>query len=248
MKTLLVTSQITYVPRNYQALFEGVLESAFEHITGLVLLENVSWALSKDILGLKLLGCSGISRHLVKNLIELPKRNRERLFEKAGLPVIRAKTMNSPEMIELVKNKKIDLIVNARTRCIYKKPILEAPKIGCINIHHGLLPEYRGTLCDLYALSEGRPAGFTIHEMNERIDAGRILKRCEVSNPGEKDFSKYLEQASWIEGRELGTLIRQIAATDSLPQGFENRCEKPVYTRNPDRRKIAKMKKDGMHL
>ncbi|MFL5814814.1 MAG: formyltransferase family protein [Bdellovibrionia bacterium] len=248
MRTLLVTSQITYVPRNYQALFEGVLKSASSHIAGLVVLENLSWRLSKDILGLKLMGCSEISRHLFKNVMEARKRERERLFESKGLPVIRTQTMNSPEIIEYVKSKRIDLIVNARTRCIYKKPILEAPRLGCINIHHGLLPEYRGTLCDLYALFEGRPAGFTIHQMNEKIDAGKILKRIEVSGHGEKDFAAYLEKASLIEGQVLGELLNDIAAQDSLPAGIENRSEKSVYTRNPNRKQIAKMKEEGLVL
>jgi len=248
MKTLLVTSQITYVPRNYQGLFEEILASASSHIAGLVLLENASWKLSRDILGLKLLGCSRISRHLLKNLIELPKKGREKLFEAKGIPVIRAKTMNSAEMLEYVIREKIDLIVNARTRCIYKKPILEAPRLGCINIHHGLLPEYRGTLCDLYALSEQRPAGFTIHEMNEKIDAGRILKRREVSSSDDRDFAVYLEKASVIEGQELGRLLLEISRLGRLPEGAVNQCERAVYTRNPDRKQIARMREAGLVL
>jgi methionyl-tRNA formyltransferase len=252
MRTLLVTSQITYVPRNYQALFEAVLKSASSHIAGLVVLENLNWGISKDILGLKLMGCSEISRHLFKNVLAIRKRERERLFEAKGLPVIRTQTMNSPAIIEYVKEKRIDLIVNARTRCIYKKPILESPRMGCINIHHGLLPEYRGTLCDLYALFEGRPAGFTIHQMNEKIDAGKILRRCEVSHPEthgtEKDFAAYLEKASRLEGQILGELLNAIAAQDSLPAGIENRSARPIYTRNPNRKQIAKMKEKGLVL
>jgi methionyl-tRNA formyltransferase len=248
MRALLVTSQITYVPRNYQALFEGVLKNASEHVAGLVLLENLSWRLSKDILGLKLLGCNGIAGHLLKNIIELPKHRREKLFEERGLPVIRAKTMNTPEMVQCVKNQKIDLVVNVRTRCIYKTPILKAPRLGCINIHHGLLPEYRGTLCDLYALSEGRPAGFTIHEMNEKIDAGKILRRREVSRPGDRNFSAYLEKASELEGFELASLLQEIAQYDALPEGLSNQCAKAIYTRNPNRKQISKMRKEGMVL
>jgi methionyl-tRNA formyltransferase len=248
MRTLLVTSQITYVPANYQSLFEGVLEGAAPHIAGLVLLENVTFSLAKDILGLKLLGCSGISKHLLKNLLELPLRKRENLFKARGIPVLRAKTMNSPEMIEYVKKEQIDLIVNARTRCIYKKAILEAPRLGCINIHHGLLPEYRGTLCDLYALSEGRPAGFTIHQMNEKIDAGQILKRCEVSQKDDRHFPQYLEKAAKLEGQELASLIRSIAQLNAIPHGIENRCARPIYTRNPDRKKISQMRKEGLAL
>lgn len=248
MKTLLVTSQVTYVPRNYQALFEQVLSQARQHIAGLVLIENLSWKMSSDILGLRLMGCPRISSHLLKNIIGLRKQSRENLFEQAGLPVIRTQNMNSSEMIDYVKNEKIDLVVNARTRCIYEKPILSAPRLGCINIHHGLLPEYRGTLCDLYALYDKRPAGFTIHEMNEKIDAGRILRLREVSLPGEIDYSSYLERASRIEGQELSELLHEIAASDSLPEGQVNFSEKTYYTRNPNRGQISQMKRAGLVL
>jgi methionyl-tRNA formyltransferase len=204
--------------------------------------------MSKDVIGLRLMGCPGISSHLLKNILELRKQNRENLFEKAGLPVIRTQSMNSPEMIDYIKKEKIDLVVNARTRCIYKKSILSAPRLGCINIHHGLLPEYRGTLCDLYALYDKRPAGFTIHEMNEKIDAGKILRLRKVSMPGESDYPNYLEKASLIEGEVLSELVHEIAARGSLPEGTANFSEKTYYTRNPNRGQISQMKRAGLVL
>ena len=249
MKALLVTSEITYVPRNYQDLFEEVLAQAPEHIAGLVILRNFSVKLFRDALGLRLLGAPGVSDSLLSNSLGIFGRKREALFQKKGMPVLYAQSMNDAKIVEWVRSQQIDLVINVRTRCIYKKEILAAPRLGCLNIHHGLLPEYRGTLCDLYALSEGRPAGFTIHQMNEKIDAGRILIRKSVSEPnGEKDYIAYLARTGREEGQALVELLKAIAETDSLPAGLGNQCDRPVYTRNPDREKIRQMKREGMLL
>lgn len=248
MKVALVTSEVTYVPSNYLGLFEELLERAGHHVSGLFMLKNLSGGLIKQLLGLGLIGCRGVAGALARNIAELPLRKRERLFEQRALPVIRVSTMNDAAVIRWVRDNEIDLIVNLRTRCIYKKAILEAPKLGCINIHHGILPVYRGTLCDLYAMHEGRPAGFTVHVMNEKIDDGRILVLKEVSHPGEKNYIEYLSRTGREEGRVLAELLDRIAQTGTLPEGEANRCEKSVYTRNPDRARIREMREGGMIL
>src|SRR4051812_19833664 len=100
MRALLVTSELTYVPKNYIGLFESVLKLAASEVAGLVLLENASLEhlpkLGRDILGLGLLGCRGISAHLLRNFFELRLRHREKLFEARGLPVYRTASMNDP--------------------------------------------------------------------------------------------------------------------------------------------------------
>ena len=248
MKVLLVTSQVTYVPSNYRELFKELLGSAGEHLAGLVILKNLSPKLLGDVAGLTYLGCTGVASTMARNIAELPLRRRERLFESRKLPVLYALSMNQRRMISWVRDNGIDLVVNLRPRCIYKKHILAAPTLGCLNIHHGLLPECRGTLCDLYALWNKKPAGFTIHQMNEKIDAGKILVRREVSRPGEKDYIAYLARTGLEEGRALAELIREVAATGKLPEGTPNICSSPVYTRNPTREQIRRMRRDGMIL
>lgn len=55
------------------------------------------------------------------------------------------------------------------------------PRFGMINIHHELLPEYKGAQPVVWQLHDGsRTTGFTIHEIDNRIDTGRILVREEV--------------------------------------------------------------------
>ncbi|MEK6705642.1 MAG: formyltransferase family protein [Bdellovibrionota bacterium] len=248
MRALLVTSQVTYVPLNYRGLFDELMSHAGEHVAGLVILRNFSFKLLAKSCAIQAIGCPAIGRTMLSNIFKLPLRWREKIFEKKNLPVIYAESMNEQRVIEWVRQNQIDIVVNLRTRCIYKKEILSAPRIGCINIHHGILPEYRGTFCDLYALSENRPAGFTIHAMNEKIDAGNILVKKTVSITGEKNYIKYLARSAVVEATTLSNLLNETAAAGRLPEGMPNICVKPFYSKNPNLKQIRQLKSMGMIL
>lgn len=248
LKTLLVTSEVTYVPSNYAGLFETVLEGAGDHIAGLVILRGLNRFLAKSTLGLLALGCNRVASTLITNVLKLPLQSREKLFRARQLPVLRWNSMNDAGAVQWVKNNGIDLIVNLRTRCIYKSDILNAPRLGCLNIHHGILPVYRGTLCDLYALSENRPAGYSIHRMTEKVDAGEIYHVEETAKGYEADYIGYLGRTGVREGRALVALLNNVAATGSLPPGIPNTCEKTVFTRTPKREEISMLKAKGMKL
>lgn len=248
MKTLLVTSEVTYIPNNYQELFEEVLVHAKPHIAGFVIIKNLDFNLLKTTAGLFYLGAHNIGKSLIKNIMQLKLKKRENVFSNVAIPTYVIDNINSQETIDLVKKLDIDLIVNLRTRSIYKSAILDAPKLGCLNIHHGILPNYRGTLCDLYALSEGRAAGFTIHRMNKKIDDGEILLTQNVDDGQEKNYINYLAKTARVEGLALGKLINQIARENAIPSGIKNIPSKKVYTRNPSRKQIKSFIQQEMVL
>lgn len=248
LNVAIVTSQVTYVPQNYEGLLSELFKSSSAHIKGLVFLKNLDLSVAKSILGLRYLGASRVQMALLKNVIKLPLRKREKLAKRYGVPIRYFKSMNDQNAISWCKHQKIDLIVNARTRCIYKNEILSCPQLGCLNVHHGILPKYRGTMCDLNALAESRPAGFTIHEMNEKIDDGKIIEAVEVSDGKDRDYLKYLENCAKVEGQILSNLINQIASQGKLPEGTSNSREGMVFTRNPNRQQIFEMKQKGMLL
>jgi methionyl-tRNA formyltransferase len=55
------------------------------------------------------------------------------------------------------------------------RPMLEAVRLGCINIHASLLPKYRGAAPIQWAVINGdESTGVTVFQLNERFDAGPI--------------------------------------------------------------------------
>ena len=62
------------------------------------------------------------------------------------------------------------------------KPILEAPRLGCFNIHASLLPRWRGAAPIQRAIMAGdEKTGVCIMRMEEWLDTGPVCARAEVS-------------------------------------------------------------------
>ena len=95
--------------------------------------------------------CNNIANTLVRNMLDQRHKKIEKLFKKYNVPIIKLNSVDDQQIIEWIKTNKIDIVINFRARCIFKKNLLVAPRLGCVNIHHGILPEYRGLFSDLYA-------------------------------------------------------------------------------------------------
>ena len=74
-----------------------------------------------------------------------------------------------------------DLAVVAAYGLILPKPILEAPKGGCINVHASLLPRWRGAAPIQRAILAGdERTGVTIMRMEQGLDTGSMLLKRET--------------------------------------------------------------------
>lgn len=248
MKIIIVTSEVTFVPKNCQLFLNDVLKNNSSNLTGLIIVKNISLDLLPKIIWLYALGCKNFAGCLLRNILELPLEKRERLFKKNNLPVLKVKNVNDPKIINWIKKNEIDLIINMRTRAIFREELLSSTKFGCVNIHHGLLPKYRGIFCDLYALSENRPAGITIHRMSKKVDDGEIIYTKEISNNNEKNYINYLSKTGSEEATLVRNLIQHIEKYKSLPIGINNHDTSFVITKTPTRNKIREMQKGGMVL
>lgn len=87
---------------------------------------------------------------------------------------------NSPACVEFIRTRGIGLLVNAGTPRIIASELLAAASIGILNVHPGLLPEYRGASCCEWAIYHDDPVGVTAHFMDQGIDSGSIILRREL--------------------------------------------------------------------
>lgn len=75
----------------------------------------------------------------------------------------------------------LDVAVVAAYGLILPRPMLEAPRRGCLNIHASLLPRWRGAAPIQAAILAGdADSGITIMQMEEGLDTGPMLLREEV--------------------------------------------------------------------
>ena len=69
-----------------------------------------------------------------------------------------------------------DIILVWSYSMILPPEVIEVPRLGCINLHGGLLPEYRGAHVMQWAIINGEnETGATLHYIDEDIDTGAII-------------------------------------------------------------------------
>lgn len=94
---------------------------------------------------------------------------------KHGIEVQKANFI-SPDVQSWIEDKNADLGVIVAYGSILKKPTLQSPAKGWINVHYSLLPEFPGAAPVQHAILEGKSVtGVSIFRLDEGIDTGPIL-------------------------------------------------------------------------
>ena len=83
---------------------------------------------------------------------------------------------------EFLYDLKPDLILTMAYGQIVPQAVLDVPPCGCLNLHGSLLPKYRGAAPIQRALINGdKTTGITLMEMIDKMDAGRMYAKEEVT-------------------------------------------------------------------
>jgi methionyl-tRNA formyltransferase len=105
--------------------------------------------------------------------------------DELGIEVRTPRTLRDDEEQARFRGLDADLAVVAAYGLILPKPILEAPKGGCINVHASLLPHWRGAAPIQRAILAGdEVSGVTIMQMEEGLDTGPMLHRLTLDIRG----------------------------------------------------------------
>jgi methionyl-tRNA formyltransferase len=138
-----------------------------------------------------------------------------------GLPVIQPEKLRGSQELQQILALNPDLVVTAAFGQILPKELLDAPHLGCINVHASLLPAYRGGAPIHQAIIDGQSkTGVTIMYMAEKLDAGDIISQREIAIEDTDHTGGMFEKLS-VVGRELlkDTMPAIIAGTNErIPQ------------------------------
>jgi len=97
------------------------------------------------------------------------------------IPVLTPKSLKAPEIQAAFRGHKADAAVVAAYGLILPQAILDAPRLGCLNIHASLLPRWRGAAPIQRAIIAGdKQSGVTIMQMDAGLDTGAMLMTREV--------------------------------------------------------------------
>ena len=141
-----------------------------------------------------------------------------------GLTVVTPDDVNTPELEQTVAELRPDFVFSFYFRSMIGANLLNAARLGALNIHGSMLPRYRGRAPVNWAILHGeRETGATLHYMNARADAGDIVDQLAVpilENDEARDiFGKVTVSAEIILARSLPGLIAGTAPR--LPQQLQ---------------------------
>lgn len=108
----------------------------------------------------------------------------------AGVPCVEALHLDAAPVLEFLRRTKPDLGCSVNNGYI-PRSVFSLPRFGMINVHGELLPAYQNAQSVIWSIYNREcVTGLTIHQVNERIDAGPILyqERCAI------DFGRTLRE------------------------------------------------------
>ena len=170
------------------------------------------------------------SRHDVVAVVSQPDRPKGRgqkeqptptkvTAEAAGIAVLQPVRIRDDEFLGAVRAMRLDLGVVAAYGKILPDDLLAIPRLGMINVHASLLPEYRGAAPVHRAVIDGRTeTGVTIMRVVRELDAGPMFAR--VTRPiGRDDTSLEVEQALAATGGDLLLeVVERVAANTATEE------------------------------
>jgi methionyl-tRNA formyltransferase len=115
--------------------------------------------------------------------------------------------INHPDVVRLADELKPDLIAVFGTSLIRGK-LLQKGRLGMVNLHGGLSPEYRGADCTFWALYNGEPEkiGCTLHYIDAGIDTGRLIAHvCPEIFPTDTELTLF-----WRSVKESATVYAEL--------------------------------------
>ena len=146
--------------------------------------------------------------------------------QKSGIQLLRPQKVNSDEVVAAVASMNPDICCIAHFERLVKKELLDVPRIGFINLHPSLLPDYRGMSPQHWPIiNREAKTGITIHYVDETADTGDIILQREI--PLTEDMYVSDLQMRWRE--EYKTIM--VEAIDRIISGAPVVCQKDMHGR-----------------
>ncbi len=163
---------------------------------------------------------SGRGRKLVSSPVK-------QLAEAQGIPVFQPLNFRAEEDLAALEGLDADLMVVAAYGLLLPRRALDAPRLGCVNIHASLLPRWRGAAPIQRAVLAGdAETGVTIMEMEAGLDTGPMLLKRSCPIAREDTGGTLHDRLSLLGAEALMEALPGIAdgSLDAQPQADELAC------------------------
>lgn len=141
--------------------------------------------------------------------------------EALGLPVRHPVSLRNPEAVAEFAALGADVAVVVAYGLILPQAVLDAPRLGCLNIHASLLPRWRGAAPIHRAIMAGdRETGVCIMQMEAGLDTGPVLLREAVEIGAEETTAELHDRLSALGARLIVEALERLPLP-AVPQPDE---------------------------
>ncbi|UXR51740.1 methionyl-tRNA formyltransferase [Staphylococcus simulans] len=151
-----------------------------------------------------------------------------------GIEVYQPEKISQSEDLQTLIDLKPDLIVTAAFGQILPKALLDAPRLGAINVHASLLPKYRGGAPIHQAIIDGeKETGVTIMYMAPKLDAGDIISQQAIDIEANDDVGSMHDKLSFLGADLLAKTLPDII--NGTNERIEQNEEEATFASNISR-------------
>ena len=138
-----------------------------------------------------------------------------------GIQVRSPKTLRGEEEQRAFAELEADVAVVAAYGLILPQPILDAPMLGCLNVHGSLLPRWRGAAPVQRAIMAGdKETGVTIMQMEAGLDTGPMLLKRAVEIE-DKNAAQLTEELAKLGAAMMVDVLADLPSHKPIPQPEE---------------------------
>ncbi len=130
--------------------------------------------------------------------------------EALGIPVATPESFRDPVVVADFAALELDAAVVVAYGLILPQAALDAPRLGCLNLHASLLPRWRGAAPIQRAIMAGDSAtGACVMQMEAGLDTGPVLA-CKATPIGPEDTARTLHDR--LAGIGAALMVETLAA------------------------------------
>ncbi len=136
-----------------------------------------------------------------------------------GIEVHQPTKLRTGEFAQWLREKNADVALVIAYGRILPQDVLDAPRLGCINVHASLLPKYRGAAPITWAVVRGeKKTGVTLMQMDAGMDTGAMLEQFTTDIGDDETAGELGERVSQIGAHAVSVGIPKVLGAAYTPQ------------------------------
>lgn len=131
--------------------------------------------------------------------------------ERAGVTCEAIRDVNAGSFLSHLRERGTELLVSVSCPQVFRRPLIDLPPKGILNIHGALLPQYRGVMPSFWMMANGeREAGVSIYFVNEAIDAGDLCGQRRFAIEPEESLHTFLTRSKAMAAELLIEVLDRV--------------------------------------